>query len=137
MRLFSHYLEGEAAHLKKNGVRLRGIGRRNVLPDEVQRALSRCEELTKDERGLDLILAVSYGGRDELVDAVRTIATKVEAGKLAPSDINATDISGALYAPDVPDPDLLIRTSEECRISNFLLWQLAYSEIVVSPLFGR
>jgi undecaprenyl diphosphate synthase len=135
MGLFAQYLESEIPLLKENGIRLRAIGDRSKLPVSVDEALCRCEHQTASQEKMQLILAVSYGARDEIVHAVKTIARKVEEGNLSPDEISQETVAQALYAPDVPDPDLLIRTSDENRISNFLLWQLAYSEIVVSDLF--
>jgi undecaprenyl diphosphate synthase len=134
MKLFVQYLESEVDLLLKNGVRLRAMGDLNRLSSVVQDALKRCEERTKHLDGMVLIVAVSYGGRGELVHAFQKIAEAVKSGTIEPSDITEHVISEALYLPDIPHPDLLIRTSNEQRISNFLLWQLAYSEIVVSPL---
>lgn len=134
MKLFCQYLESELELMLTNGIRLRAIGDLSRLPEEVQESLRKNFERTKDMTGMDLILAVSYGGRDELVQATRAIAEKVKRGELEPSAIGEETISRHLYAPDVPDPDVLIRTSDEYRISNFLLWELAYSEIVVTPV---
>ncbi len=134
MKLFVAYLESELELLLKNGVRLRAIGSLDRLPPSVREILRRNEERTKDLDGLDLILAVSYGGREEILHAARVLAQRTRDGELDPANISEADLAGALYAPDVPDPDLLIRTSDEYRISNFLLWQLAYSEIVVTPV---
>jgi undecaprenyl diphosphate synthase len=134
MKLFVQYLESEVELLLKNSVRLRAMGDLSRLSGTVQDALKRCEERTKHLDGMDLIIAVSYGGRGELVDAFRKIAESVKAGVIEPGEITEHVISESLYLPEIPHPDLLIRTSNEQRISNFLLWQLAYSEIVVSPL---
>ena len=134
MSLFIRHLEAELEVLLKNGVRLRAMGDLSRLPQGVRDLLRRNEESTKDLTGMDLILAVSYGGRDEIVQAARRLGERVRSGELDPAAITEELFSKALYLPDVPDPDLLIRTSEETRISNFLLWQLAYSEIVVSPV---
>lgn len=133
MTLFVQHLEAELDLLLRNGIRLRAMGNMARLPAPVRELLKRNEERTKDLDGMDLILAVSYGGRDELVQAVRKIGNDIQAGRIDPDAISEESISQSLYLPDVPDPDLLIRTSDETRISNFLLWQLAYSEIVVSP----
>ena len=134
MKLLETYLESELERLLEHGIRLRPIGDLERLPESVRGILSRNAEKTADQTAMQLVLAISYGGREELVAAARTIATQVQQGALNPADISAAHLSSALYAPDIPDPDLLIRTSGEMRISNFLLWQLAYSEIVVSPL---
>jgi len=134
MSLFVQPLESELDLLLKNGIRLRAMGDLSRLPASVRELLQRNEARTKDMTDMDLILAVSYGGRDELVQAVRKLGRDIQAGKLLPDAITEDVVAGSLYLPDVPDPDVLIRTSDETRISNFLLWQLAYSEIVVSPL---
>ena len=134
MGLFVQYLEGELELLLKHDIRLRAMGDLARLPQAVREILERNEQRTKDLTGMELILAVSYGGRDELVQAVKKIGRGIKAGEINPEDITEDSFSKALYLPDVPDPDLLIRTSDETRISNFLLWQLAYSEIVVSPV---
>jgi undecaprenyl diphosphate synthase len=133
MHLFVQHLESELELLLKNDIRLRAMGNLARLPVAVRELLQRNEERTKHLTGMDLILAVSYGGRDELVQGVRSIGRRIQSGELSPNDVTEELISQSLYLPDVPDPDLLIRTSDETRISNFLLWQLAYSEIVVSP----
>jgi undecaprenyl diphosphate synthase len=133
MKLFERYLESELETLLKNGVRLRAIGDIDRLPPFVQKVLTRRQEETQEMDGMDLILAVSYGGRDEIVRGIRKIAERVNSGEIAPEEIDIATVSQSLDAPDVPDPDLLIRTSSENRISNFLLWQIAYSEICVVP----
>ena len=134
MRLFIQYLESEIDLLLRHDVRLRAMGALDRLPGEVRELLERAEERTKHLSGMDLILAVSYGGRDELVRAVRAIATEVQNGLLTPEAVSEASIAQHLYLPEIPEPDLLIRTSDEHRVSNFMLWQLAYTEIVVSPV---
>ena len=134
MQLFVRHLESELELLLKNGIRLRAMGDVSRLPQAVRELLQRNEEKTKDLTGMDLILAVSYGGRDEVVQAVRKIGRAVKAGEVDPETITEEMFSKSLYLPDVPDPEVLIRTSDETRISNFLLWQLAYAEIVVTPV---
>ena len=134
MSLFLSYLESEVDLLLKNQVRLRAIGDLARLPAKVRDMLNRVMEQTRSMEGMDLVLAVSYGGRDEIVSAARTLARRAAQGELNPDAIDAAMVGSCLYAPDIPDPDLLLRTSNEFRISNFLLWQLAYTEIVVSPL---
>ncbi len=134
MQLFKSYLDSELSLLIENQIRLRAIGDRSRLPSGVLSALEKAEQRTAQLAGMDLILAVSYGGRNEIVRAAKTLAQRYKLGELADGAFNENAFSQALDAPDVPDPDLLIRTSDENRISNFLLWQLAYSEIVVSPL---
>jgi undecaprenyl diphosphate synthase len=133
MKLFAQYLESELELMLRNDVRLRAIGDLSRLPAPVQDSLRRNMERTSKAQSLDLTLAISYGGREELVHACRKIAEKVAKGEILPEDVSQAHLVQGLYAPDLPDPDLLIRTSEEYRISNFLLWQLAYSEIVVTP----
>lgn len=134
MSLFIQYLESEVDLLLKNDIRLRAMGDKNKLPDKVRELLERCEQRTADLKSMDLILAISYGGRDELVQATKAIVAQCEKGELELHDISESTLQNNLYLPDVPDPDLLIRTSDEFRISNFLLWQLAYAEIVVTPV---
>lgn len=135
MSLLKHHLVNELDELLDKQIRLRCIGQRELLKPEVIRAIEDVEKQTEHCEGMDLILALSYGGRQEIVDATKIIASRVKSGELSIEDISEQDFSNSLYAPDVPDPDLLIRTSNEFRISNFLLWQLAYSEIEVSNLY--
>jgi undecaprenyl diphosphate synthase len=117
--------------LNERGVRVRFIGRRTGrVPKRVLRHIENTEALTHKNRRMTLTFAFNYGGRAELVDAVRAIAVEARARRLAPDKVNERTISRHLYAPDMPDPDLLVRTSGEYRISNYLLWQLAYSELV-------
>jgi undecaprenyl diphosphate synthase len=118
--------------LNAKGVRIVFIGRRNErrLPRKLVALADETEILTQRNRGLHLTIALNYGGRAEVVDAVKQLAKLVEKGELHPDDITAKDISSHLYAPDVPDPDLIIRTSGEKRISNFLMWEGAYAELL-------
>ncbi len=133
MALLGTFIQTYADDLVARQVRLRVIGRREDLPAAVRESLERVERATAAfER--QLIIALSYSGRSELVRAVRLIAAEVKAGTLAPEAIDEAAVSARLYAPDVPDPDLIIRTSGELRISNFLLWQCAYSEFFVTPV---
>lgn len=134
MFLFMQYLASEADKLAENGIRLRACGDLSKLSPKVRDALQAAERRTAEGTSMELILAISYGGREELVHAARAIAEKVQQGALNPSEITADVMRQHLYLPHVPDPDLLIRTSDENRISNFLLWQLAYAEIVVTPV---
>lgn len=129
MALLKRFLTRQEHELHENKVRLRVIGRLGDLPVDIQRELRRVMRATEHYKAGQLILALSYGGRAELTDAVRHIARRVRAGELKPEDIREKTISDHLYAPDVPDPDLMIRTSGELRISNFLLWQLSYTEL--------
>jgi len=141
MALFVEVLEQELETLHNLGVRVRVIGRREGLPDRVAEAFERAERQTAGNQRLTYVVALNYGGRQELVDAVRAIASDVAAGRLAPATIDEETVHARLYAPDLPDPDLLIRTSGELRVSNFLLWQIAYSELWVTstlwPDFDR
>ena len=135
MRLLKKFLDEREKELHEHKIRLRVIGRLEDLPDEVSSTLVRVIEATESYDEGHLILALSYSGRSEMVRAVRRIAGRVEAGEIAPSEIDEQSISDCLDAPDVPDPDLMIRTSGEMRISNFLLWQLSYSELYITPVF--
>jgi undecaprenyl diphosphate synthase len=130
MLLLEQYLTQEIHLLYEKGVRLRTIGRTEQLPEKIQKLLRDAMEKTSGNSNLDLILALSYGGRMEVVDACRKIAQKVSNGEIKPDDISEELIGQNLYAPDVPDPELFIRTSNEIRISNFLIWQLSYSEMI-------
>jgi len=134
MRLLRRFLVDERPTLMKNAVRLLAIGRLDDLPEEALRALRETERLTADNRGMLLRLALSYGGRSELADAVRGVVDDVRRGRLDPSSIDEETLRGYLYDPSTPDPDLLIRTAGERRLSNFLLWQISYAEIHVSPV---
>lgn len=135
MKLFISSLEKETLELKKNNVRLRAIGALDMLPQNVKEKLDESIDITKDCNALDLIIAVSYGGRREICDATKKIMKDFENKKINISDIDEMLYKNYLYLPDVPDPDFMIRTSGELRISNFLLWQLAYSELVISDKF--
>jgi undecaprenyl diphosphate synthase len=140
MRLYVEYLIKERVEIMENGVRLVQIGQRAGLPADVLRELDETMLLSKDNPGMTLCLALNYSGRTELTDAVREIAERVAAGELRPDQINEETISQSLYTAGIPDPDLLIRTAGEMRISNFLLWQISYAELVVTevcwPDFG-
>jgi undecaprenyl diphosphate synthase len=133
MKYLARYLKTELAELQKNNVRLEIIGQVYRLPEFVQEQLQKTIAALQKNNGLTAVLALSYGARQEIVDAVRAIAAKVKAGKLDPAEINEQTISQHLYTRHVPDPDLLIRTSGEMRVSNFLLWQISYAELVVTP----
>ncbi len=135
MMLLEEVLKREFDELEENGVQLRAIGRLDLLPPSTRKALDdTMARLAKNNR-LVLTLALSYGGRAEIVDAARRLATEVRQGTITPEDIDEAAISRRLYDPELPDPDLLVRTSGEQRISNFLLWQIAYSEILVTNVF--
>jgi undecaprenyl diphosphate synthase len=133
MKYLARYLKNEISELNRNNVRLDVIGQIYRLPEFVQEQLRKTMTALAKNNGLTLILALSYGGRTEIVDAVRSIAGKVQAGQLDAEEINEQLISQHLYTRHYPDPDLLIRTSGEMRVSNFLLWQISYAELVVTP----
>lgn len=132
MRFLVHYLKRETPDLDKNNVRLEAIGQIDRLPEGVRKQLQKSREILSGNTGLTLILALSYSGRSELVDAVQTLAEKVQQGSLKPEEIDEQTISDHLYTNQWPDPDLLIRTSGEMRVSNFLLWQISYTEFVIT-----
>ncbi len=133
MRLLKRYLIEERPTLVKNDVRLTAIGRTGDLPGPVRRELSRTIQMSAGHRGLNLCLALSYGGRAEIADACRSIAVDVREGRIDPERVDERLIAARLYQPG-PDPDVVIRTANEMRVSNFLLWQISYSEIVVSDV---
>jgi len=134
MRLLEETIYRELPELMENQVRVRVIGRPSGMPQPVRRGIDHIVHATQGNTGLTLLLAFNYGGRDELLDAFRAIARRIQAGELGPDDVSEAHVRAALYAPDVPDPDLLIRTSGEMRVSNFLLWQIAYTEFWVTPV---
>ncbi len=134
MRLFVHYLEAEVPRLKEHGVRLRTQGDLTRLPPDLAERFRQAERETEHLTGMDLIIAVAYGGRLEIVSAARKIAERVRTGEILTQDITEDLFARSLFLPDVPDPELLIRTSDEFRISNFLLWEIAYAELVVTPV---
>jgi undecaprenyl diphosphate synthase len=133
MKYLIHYLKTETPELNKNNVRLEVIGQIYRLPENVQEHLKKSIATLSRNSGLTLVMALSYGSRIEIVDAVRRIAEKARDGKLEPADINEEVISQHLWTRNIPDPDLLIRTSGEMRVSNFLLWQISYAELVITP----
>jgi undecaprenyl diphosphate synthase len=133
MKYLVHYLKSETKELNKNNVRLEVIGQIHRLPDNVQEHLQRSIVALSKNNGLTLIMALSYSSRIEIVEGVRQIADKVKSGKLDPADITENVISDHLWTRNVPDPDLLIRTSGEMRVSTFLLWQISYAELVITP----
>jgi undecaprenyl diphosphate synthase len=133
MGLLRRFIRNDLAELHKSNVRVRVIGERQSLDPDIGRLLVEAEELTKANDGLTLLVAFNYGARQEIARAARRIAEEVAGGRLAPADITVETVGGHLDAPDVPDPDLIIRTSGEQRLSNFLLWQSAYSELVFVP----
>jgi undecaprenyl diphosphate synthase len=134
MGLLRKFLRDQAFELHENKIRLRTIGHTEQLPQAVRAELQRVIDETRHYKDGQLILALSYGGRVEIADACRAIARKVRRGDLDPADITESTISAHLYLPDVPDPDFMIRTSGEMRISNFLLWQLSYAELYVTEV---
>jgi undecaprenyl diphosphate synthase len=133
MKYLARFLKGEIGELNRSNVRLDAIGQIYRLPEFVQEQLAKTKAALAKNNGLTLILALSYGGRTEIVEAVRSVAQKVKDGQLEPAEINEQLVSQHLYTCHYPDPDLLIRTSGEMRISNFLLWQISYAELVVTP----
>jgi len=134
MRLLRQYLVGERDTLMENDIRLVAIGRRGKLSKAVLRDLEDTERLTADNQGMILCLALSYGSREEIVDAVRAIAKEAVSGELKPAKINEKTISRHLYTVGMRDPDLLVRTAGEMRVSNFLLWQISYAELYVTDV---
>jgi undecaprenyl diphosphate synthase len=135
MHLLQFYLIEERPTLMKHQLRLRIIGRRDRLPAAICAEMDRTIEMTANNRGTTLCLAINYGGRAELVDAVRAISAEVASGRLTVEEIDESLISDHLYTRGMPDPDLLIRTAGEMRVSNFLLWQISYSELWVTQRF--
>jgi undecaprenyl diphosphate synthase len=135
MGLLRRFVRNDLAELHKSNVRVRVIGERTGLEADIERLLVEAEELTKTNDGLTLVVAFNYGARQEIVRAVRSIAAVVKQGDLNVADIDMEMFAGFLDAPDIPDPDLIIRTSGEQRLSNFLLWQAAYSELVFVPTY--
>ncbi len=133
MKYLVQYLKSETGELNRNNVRLEVIGQIWRLPDHVQEQLQKTITALSRNNGLTLVMALSYGSRLEIVDAVRQVAQKVKGGTLDPADITEKIISDHLWTRSVPDPDLLVRTSGEMRLSNFLLWQISYAELVVTP----
>jgi undecaprenyl diphosphate synthase len=130
MGLLRFYLRSEVAELHRAGIRLRVIGDRTRLSEDINRLIDNAEGLTRDNRVMTLVVALSYGSRLEIVHAARRLAEEVAAGRLSHDAIDEDALSARLYTADIPDPDLIIRTSGEKRISNFLLWQAAYAELV-------
>lgn len=130
MGLLRFYLRSEVAELHKAGIRLRVIGERARLSDDINRLIDDAETLTGANRTMTLVVALSYGSRQEIVAAAKRLAEDVAAGRLSVDAIDEQALSGRLFTADLPDPDLIIRTSGEKRISNFLLWQAAYAELV-------
>lgn len=134
MGLFARYIQREAEGLSAEGVRMRFIGDRSRLDPKLQDLMHGIEARTRNNTRLNLTVAINYGGRDEMTRAVKALAAKVASGELQPDALQETDIDTALDTCDLPDPDLVIRTSGETRVSNFLLWQAAYSEYEFTPV---
>jgi undecaprenyl diphosphate synthase len=141
MTLLEQYLVQERREILDQNIRFSVIGRREGLPDRVLREIDESIRLSEDNTGMGLCLAINYGARTEMIDAVRTLAMRVRDGKIAADDIDEAAVSSALYTAGMPDPDLLIRTAGEMRVSNFLLWQISYAELWVTercwPDFDR
>ena len=134
MRLLDHYLEVELEEVMANDIQVRAIGRLDRLPPTVRRRVAHAVERSAGNRSLVLTFALSYGGRAEIVDAARQLLRDAELGKVDPESVDEKTFGAYLYDPELPDPDLLIRTGAESRISNFLLWQIAYSEIYMTDV---
>jgi undecaprenyl diphosphate synthase len=141
MTLLEQYLLQERAEILEQNIRFSTIGRREGLPDRVLAEIDENVRLSQDNTGMGLCLAINYGGRTELIDAVRTLSRQALEGTITPESIDEATIAGALYTAGMPDPDLLIRTAGEMRVSNFLLWQISYAELWVTercwPDFDR
>jgi len=135
MALLRRFIRNDLADLHRNNVRVRVIGERESLEPDIARLLEEAESLTRANTGLVLVVAFNYGARQEIARAVRRLAEEVEAGRLRPEAITEDLLASRLDTSDLPDPDLVIRTSGEQRLSNFLLWQAAYSELVFVPVF--
>lgn len=133
MRFLNEYIDKELPSFIKNGIKLNFIGRTDGLPDFVRPRIKKATEETKNCKGMTLNVALNYSGRGEIVDAAKKFASYVKAGKLGADDLDEASFGGLLYTSGQPDPDLLIRTSGEMRISNFLLWQISYAELYVTP----
>jgi undecaprenyl diphosphate synthase len=134
MRLLEQYMVEERGTIRDRSIRLAVIGRREGIPPDALREMDKTIAMSRDNTGLTLCLAINYGGRAELVDAVRAIARRVQAGELQPDQVTEAVVSAHLYTSGMPDPDLLIRTASEMRVSNFLLWQISYAELWVTDL---
>jgi undecaprenyl diphosphate synthase len=134
MGLLKRFIRNDLAELNKHGVRVRIIGERDSLAPDIASLLAEAESLTKDNSGLTLTVAFNYGARQEIVSAARRLAIDVLEGRVAPNAIGEDDVSARLDTAGLPDPDLIIRTSGEMRLSNFLLWQAAYAELVFLPI---
>lgn len=134
MQLIEEQFRQEVDDLDQQGVRILHLGRLQGLPDSLQQTLRETVARTEQNTALNLVFAINYSGRAELVDAVRRLAAAAAAGAVDPQELDERHLAGALYLPDMPDPDLLIRTGGEMRISNYLLWEIAYSEFWATPV---
>jgi undecaprenyl diphosphate synthase len=134
MELYALYLEQERRTIMDNDIRMIQIGRREGLPDEVLRELDLTATASAGNAGMTLCLALNYGSRAEIVDGFRCLARQVASGELRPDEIDEDRVSASLYTAGLPDPDLLVRTGGEMRVSNFLLWQISYAELYVTPV---
>lgn len=133
MALLHEYLVAERQEIMDQNIRFSVIGRRQGLPDFVLREIDESVRLSQTNTGMTLCLAINYGGRTEIVDAARALAERVQRGEIGPEAIDETSFADALYTAGMPDPDLLVRTASEMRVSNYLLWQISYAEIWVTP----
>ena len=134
MKLLRNYMKNCLKRASKNNMCVRVIGEKSRLDDDIRESIEELENATKDNTGLHFTIAINYGGRDELVRATRKIAEKVANGEVKPEEITESMVNNHLDTAGYPDPDLMIRTCDELRISNFLLWQLAYTELYVTPV---
>jgi undecaprenyl diphosphate synthase len=134
MTLLRHYLDREIANLHKNGIRLRVIGDIQKLEPDIRKQIDAAETLTEQNQAFNLTIALSYGARQEMLQAMRELATGIESGAIKAESVDESTVSSLLYTRGLPDPDLLIRTGGEQRLSNFLLWQSAYTELYFSPV---
>jgi len=134
MGLLRRFIRKDLAELHKSNVRVRIIGERDSLDRDIRLLLQEAEDLTRGNTGLTLVVAFNYGARQEIAQAARRLAVEVAEGRLSPAEVTPERLAGHLHAPDIPDPDVIIRTSGEQRLSNFLLWQAAYSELVFVPI---
>ncbi|MCU0776058.1 MAG: isoprenyl transferase [Akkermansiaceae bacterium] len=135
MELLDRFLSEKAKDLKKQDIRLLAIGQLDRLPEKTRKLLERLSAETAHHKALTLVLALSYGAREEIVSAARALAADAAAGRLKPEEIDCTVFASRLQTAGIPDPDLLVRTSGEMRVSNFLLWQISYAEIVIVKKF--
>jgi undecaprenyl diphosphate synthase len=133
MKMLKRFMKSELKEMMENGIRFHTIGRINKLPDDVQEIIHKTMKETSSNSGMVLTLALSYGGRQEILDATQKIIKRIQSGEISAEDVSEQFVSDSLYTCGMPDPDLLIRTSGEYRISNFMLWQIAYTEIYITP----